>query len=106
MRDKLYTNTNKLLIDAVINAAAFWLAYQIRFEGNVPSEYRSQYWIFLLPVLAGRMVTLAVSGLTKHKWRYVGAIEALHIARAYALFSCVLFLARLSLPVSDSFRVP
>jgi nucleoside-diphosphate-sugar epimerase len=70
----------KLLIDAVSAAAAFYLAFQIRFEGNIPAGDEARLWKMLLPVVAARLICLVGFGLWKQRWRFTTSEDALWIA--------------------------
>lgn len=106
MREKLFTTTNKVIIEALITGLAFWMAYQIRFEGSVPSSIGSQFQIFVLPVVAGRLAVNAAWGISNQRWRYAGLNDALQLAGAYACFTGLFLLFRLAAPVSELLRVP
>jgi len=97
MAYSLYSKTNQYIIDSAITGIAFYLAYQIRFEGAVPQLYVFQLWLFPA-VIAGRLLTNYLFGIYRRMWRYVAVADVVQIAAAYAAFSAVLLLIRLSRP--------
>src|SRR5215472_1270249 len=94
-----YSRTNQQIIEGAIVGISFYLAYLIRFEGVIPPDRQYQFWALLLPIIAGRLLTNFLFGLHRIEWRYVGFRDALHMSRAYLVFSVVLLLAQLGLPV-------
>ncbi|MDA2912743.1 polysaccharide biosynthesis protein [Acidobacteriia bacterium AH_259_A11_L15] len=102
-----YSKTNQYIIDGAVVGIAFYLAYQIRFEGAVPATNALQLWLLLPIVIAGRLATSALLGTYRWMWRYVSLLDAIHIARTYAVFSGFLLVLRLGLPGQWAlFRVP
>jgi len=81
MRTVLYTKTNQILIDAFLAAAAWTLAYAIRFEGVIPVVAARQMLLWLIPVALGQIAVNAICGIYKFQWRYVNTGDALCIAR-------------------------
>jgi nucleoside-diphosphate-sugar epimerase len=107
MLEKLNNVTTRSIIDGAVVAVAFFLAYQIRYDGNVPPFHIYQFWVLFFPLALGRLATSALFGLHRRKWRYVGATDAIKAAEAYAAFSLVPLLLRLTLPAKWTlFRVP
>lgn len=98
MRYDPFSKTNHYIIDGLIVGTAFWLAYQIRFEGAVPPDNRFQLWLLLPVVIASRLVTNTLFGTYQQMWRYVSIVDAIHITRSYAAFSSLLLLVRVGLP--------
>jgi FlaA1/EpsC-like NDP-sugar epimerase len=66
----------KTLLDLIVLSAAFCLAFVIRFEGVLPSDF-FRVMIFFLPyVLLLKVLFFAAAGLNRSPWRYTGLIEA------------------------------
>jgi dTDP-glucose 4,6-dehydratase len=91
MKTVLYTKTNQMLIDAFLTAAAWTLAYTIRFEGIIPAVAYRQMLFLLIPVALGQIAMNAAFGIYKFQWRYVNTEDALCIARAYLGYWGLLF---------------
>ena len=107
MAYQFYSKTNQYIIDGAIAAVAFFLAYQIRFEGDVPAAHVFQFWGLLPLIIAGRLVVNTVFGTYRRLWRYVSVVDAVQLIEPYAAFSSLLIVLRLLLPEPLSpFRVP
>lgn len=97
----------QFVLDLVILAAAFGLAYLLRFDFQVPERARSFALVQLPLVVLLQFATLLLLRIYNFVWRYVGIREIATFLRA-ALFSA-LPLAALRLGLSDSYqawRVP
>src|SRR3989338_3853837 len=106
MKYELRSKTNQYLIDGIIAAASFCLAFQIRFEGDLPAIHRVQLWLFPL-MIAGRLFTGFLCGIYRQMWRYTTVGDGFRLALAYSAFSVVLVALRLGLPESWAmFRLP
>ncbi len=102
-----YSRTNKQILDSAIVGVSLCLAFLIRYEGAIPPYREYQFWVLLLPVIAGRLLTNFIVGLHRIQWRYVSSGDALRIGRGYLAFSIVLLLMRFGLPVQVGiFRIP
>ena len=69
-RQTIYTNTSKRMIDALLGGIAFWIAYQLRFEAQVPPSYEFQLWLLLPGIMLGRVLANSLLGVYRHVWRY------------------------------------
>jgi FlaA1/EpsC-like NDP-sugar epimerase len=104
---QFYSKTNQYIIDGAIAAIAFFLAYQIRFEGDVPPQYVFQFWGLLPLIIAGRLLVNTGFGTYRRLWRYVSVVDVVHLTVPYALFSSLLIVLRLFLPdFLLAFRIP
>ena len=61
----------QLAADAVLVAAAWYLAFQLRFDFDVPPYFSSMLWDTLLVVVAIKLVVFAGFGFYNRWWRYV-----------------------------------
>lgn len=93
-----YSRTNQYIIDGAIVGIAFFLSYQIRFEGVVPALNAFQMWAALPLVIAGRLATNTLFGIYRRMWRYVSIVDAMEIAKSFVAFSLLLLVLRLTLP--------
>lgn len=86
----------QLATDAVLVAAAFWLAFELRFldsPGGIPPRF-SELWREALPfVVVGKLTIFSAFGLYEKWWRYIGARDLGAILKATALSSVILAFA-------------
>ncbi|PYV21976.1 MAG: hypothetical protein DMG24_18095 [Acidobacteria bacterium] len=107
MIEKLNNITMRSVIEGVIIAVGFFFAYQVRYDGNVPPFHIYQFWVLFIPLAVGRLATNALFGLHRRKWCYVDGPDVIRAAEAYAIFSVVPLLLRLTLPTKWTlFRIP
>jgi len=92
------SRANQRLIDAAIAGGSLFLAYQLRFEGEVDPAHWVQFWLWLPLLVLGRLLANQLFGVYRLIWRYVSVREAVHIALVYAGFSGALFVLRVGLP--------
>jgi FlaA1/EpsC-like NDP-sugar epimerase len=91
----VYSRTNQLLIDGSIVAVALWVAYMIRFDGDLPAPYYRQF-VILLPFAVSLYVTSNyISGLYNLVWRFIEMRDAVAIANVVAPAATVLIMYRL-----------
>ena len=105
-RQILFNKLAKLAIDAVLAGISLYLAFQIRFEGDLPPTEYTRLWTLVLPVIGGRLFSVALFGLWNHKWRYVTAEDTLRIGLAHVPVSFLLFACRMGLSPQSPFRIP
>lgn len=102
-----YTRLNQQIIDGTIAGASFYLAFLIRFDGIIPPYHQYQFWLLVLPLSAGRLLTNFLFGLQRTPWRYIGFRDAWRVCQAYVAFSGLLLLSRILLPSSlEVLRIP
>src|SRR5260370_41251228 len=94
----LYSSLNQKIIDALIGGVGFYLAYQIRFEWNVPGDSAYQLWLLLPAIMLGRTLLGTLLGTYRLIWRYIGLDDAIPRARNHAAFSLILLFIRLVAP--------
>ena len=94
----IYSKTNQRIIDALITGAAFWLAYQFRFEGRIPPSYTYQLWLLLPGVMIWCVLTKFLFGSYRPMWRYFNLMDVPLVVRGHIAFSVILLLFRLGLP--------
>jgi nucleoside-diphosphate-sugar epimerase len=98
MSYNLYSRTNQRIVDGAIVGISLCLAFLIRYEGAVPPYHQYQFWVWLLPVIAGRLLTNSLMGVNRVQWSYIGIGDASRVTRSYVVFSFLLAVARFSLP--------
>jgi FlaA1/EpsC-like NDP-sugar epimerase len=60
----------QILVDIVLLAGAFTLAFFFRFDFGIPPAQLELLRMFILPVLAAKIVIFYVAGLYRRMWRY------------------------------------
>ncbi|MDG2308747.1 MAG: nucleoside-diphosphate sugar epimerase/dehydratase [Candidatus Binatia bacterium] len=81
--------------DAVVLSAALWLAFLLRFEGDIPHEYVKRLF-FLWPYVVGlQLICLQAVGAPDFAWRYIGLREASRLLYATGGAATVLLSMRL-----------
>lgn len=104
---RLLTRRNQFTMDLVTLAAAFTLAYLLRFDFDIPRQYVFQGLWQLTYVLLIQFAALIVAGVYTFIWRYVGMGEVrAFVNAAYWSFLPILAI-RLGIPEYYSlWRVP
>jgi FlaA1/EpsC-like NDP-sugar epimerase len=72
----------QLLVDGVLVALAYFLAYHLRFDHSVPARYERLLTSTLPWVIAGSLLVFALFGLYQKSWRYVAQRDVEAVARA------------------------
>lgn len=72
------------VLDLLVVALAYWLAFWLRFEGDVHVAHIHQFWLFFMAVPLIRLVSNSAWGLYQHVWRYLGVREVMSMAMATA----------------------
>jgi FlaA1/EpsC-like NDP-sugar epimerase len=69
----------KLLVDASLVAAAFCVAFVIRFEGDIPAAFAQAMLLYLPVVLIAKLALLMGAGQFRSPWRYVSLRDSIGI---------------------------
>src|SRR5215213_3128452 len=83
-------NLPHLAVDAGLVALAYYLAYQLRFDGGVPALYQDLFERTMTFVVLGSLFVFALFGLYRHWMRYASQRDYLQIGQAVIV--AVLFL--------------
>ncbi|HYX69699.1 MAG TPA: nucleoside-diphosphate sugar epimerase/dehydratase [Terriglobales bacterium] len=75
-----YGRATQMVLDAGLCAAALYLAFQLRFDGAVPDEYRVVMWTWVLALAVARPVAMLVLGGYHGIWRYFNLHDAMVLA--------------------------
>ena len=78
-----------LAADAVLVAAAWYLAFQVRFDHGVPVYYRTLFERTIAIVVAIKLAVFIFSGFYNRWWRYVSTRDMWGAARGVAIASLV-----------------
>ena len=98
MQYEFYSAVNERIVDGLIAGVAFYIAYQLRFEGAIPPEGRYQMWLLMGAVMLGRVLINSLFHVYRLIWRYISLRDAFFMSRSYLAFSAILLLLRLALP--------
>lgn len=79
-------------LDLSVSALAFYIAYFLRFEGQIPGNYYAQFLALLPVMLMLRFIWRFPGGLHQQLWRYVSLREAAEIAITLFLGSIAFWL--------------
>jgi FlaA1/EpsC-like NDP-sugar epimerase len=93
-------------IDAILVAGAWYLAFQLRFDGGVPPPYQNLFEKTLPLVVAVKIVVFVLAGIYPHLWRYISIQDMWSAARAVTIASLVVLLAIYVWNPVRGFRVP
>ena len=80
----------QLAVDAVLVAAAYTLAYVLRFDNGIPQRYQDLLVDTIAFVVIGKVAIFAAFGLYQKWWRYVGLRDLESILRAVVVASLAL----------------
>ena len=80
----------QLTADAVLVAAAYWLAFALRFDQGIPERYSDLLWQTIAFVTVGKVAIFAAFGLYQKWWRYVGLRDFESILKAVVTASLVM----------------
>lgn len=87
----------QVFVDLVVLSIAFWLGFLFRFEFDVPAYWARVAFVNWPYVILLEYGILAVFGVPRFSWRYIGIAEASRIALGTALATILLVIARLAL---------
>jgi FlaA1/EpsC-like NDP-sugar epimerase len=84
-----------LVVDAGLVALAYYLAYQLRFDGEVPGLYRDLFDRTLPFVILGSVAVFALCGLYRHWIRYASHRDYLQVVQGtvIATFALLAYVA-------------
>src|ERR671911_1853430 len=72
----------QIVVDAGLVALAYFLAYRLRFDGGIPSDYQQLFEHTLSFVVIGSVTIFAGFGLYRHWMRYSSQREYLRVVQA------------------------
>jgi FlaA1/EpsC-like NDP-sugar epimerase len=80
----------QVVVDAGLVALAYYLAYVLRFDGDIPSLYSDLFARTIAFVVIGSIFVFALAGLYRHWMRYSSQREYLRIAQAVLMATLAL----------------
>ena len=84
----------QLSLDAAVLVGAHLLAYELRFDFDVPQAYRETAPLQLPFVVLMQFAALAIAGVYSVMWRYIGLVEVVTFASAAAMSAASLLFLR------------
>ena len=107
LRPLLLTRRVQLVLDVTVLAGAFFVAYLLRFDFQVPEDYVTRALIQVPLVVLLQLGMLLLLGGYSFVWRYVGLKELDTFLRAAALSALPLLALRFGLPEGfQEWRIP
>jgi nucleoside-diphosphate-sugar epimerase len=107
MWERLYTKTNRFILDAAIVATSFLLAYKISYGGSVLTYRNVQPWVLLFPLIGARLLSYVLLGVERIPWRYFSIRDVFRLVQAQLAVSFVLVALRyIPLPDMEIIRIP
>jgi FlaA1/EpsC-like NDP-sugar epimerase len=105
MRSRLATSVTarrlmQVLIDSCLIAAAWSLAFVLRFDETMPQRYQELLTKSLAFVIAGKLLFFSASGLYSKLWRFVDTRDFEAIARAVVLSTFAMVVVFFLIPPS------
>lgn len=102
-----YARQVQVLLDVGVVCLSVFLAYQIRFEGDLPPLFHKQM-ILVIPYLAlTRLLLNVVFGVYRIIWRYISVYEVWKFVKACVVLSVVLLIVRWGYQGNNPyFRIP
>lgn len=96
----------QLFADAALIAAAWYLAFQLRFDRGVPVFYETLFERTILIVLGIKLVVFVLFGFYNHWWRYVSTRDLWRIVRGVTVACLVADLTVYLINPVDPVRLP
>ncbi len=81
------------LLDAGLIVASYFLAYFLRFEGEIPPEMWASFKSTIPYILPFKLLVFILLGLYRGMWRYTSLIDLFNILRAVASSSAAIIVA-------------
>src|SRR5215471_15698651 len=83
------------VIDASLSVFATWLAWQLRFDFDVPQKYLSAMGVSAVAMMVLRPASLWAMGAYRTIWRYFNLVDAITFCLAAIPPSLLMFLVRI-----------
>src|ERR1700753_4451844 len=91
---KTFARGMQILIDLTVLSVAFWLAFALRFDWEIPQALLSKALVAWPVVIAAQYGFLSAAGVPRIAWRYVSLGDALLIVSSTALASSAFLVLR------------
>jgi FlaA1/EpsC-like NDP-sugar epimerase len=95
-----------LLFDACLVAAAWYLAFALRFDFRIPARYEELLSQTILLVVGVKVGVFVLAGFYNHWWRYVSIRDMWSIARGVVVASFLVFILIYLVEPVENVRLP
>jgi nucleoside-diphosphate-sugar epimerase len=85
----------QFVIDGSLTALSLFIAYQLRYDGSIPSNIKPMFWIWMLLLPVIRPFVMWTFGVYDIIWRYFGFRDSLRLSQGALACTCMLLLLRL-----------
>lgn len=92
----LYRRGTQIAIDCCVASAAVLIAYNLRFDFNVPVNYAPAMWFWMIAMAIIRPAAPLLSSGYKNIWRFLRVQDVFHLAFASLPASLLLLLLRVT----------
>src|SRR3954467_5847917 len=96
----------QFVADAALAAAAWWLAFQLKFDQGVPIYYETLFRRTILIVLGIKLAVFIVSGFYNRWWRYVSTRDMWSAARGVLIGSVLAYVTVYLVDPVGNLRLP
>src|SRR5687767_8571857 len=83
------SNALQAIIDALLLLAAWWLAFWLRFNLDVPEDYAYVAFVSSPLCVLGYTIGLAVVQVHRQSWRFIGLADLRQLAAGVLLGACL-----------------
>jgi lipopolysaccharide/colanic/teichoic acid biosynthesis glycosyltransferase len=90
-----YSRTAQMLLEGIVFAMAVWLAYWLRFDGQIPAYRQIQRDVLMLVLPLGRLAAHRIFGIYDMVWRYANLVDGAMLVFCDSFVSGALLLFRL-----------
>lgn len=91
---RTFARTVQILIDLTALSVAFWLAFALRFDWDIPAPMLRKALVAWPMLVATQYAFMAAAGVPRIAWRYVSLGDAMMIMSSTALASGAFFVLR------------
>jgi lipopolysaccharide/colanic/teichoic acid biosynthesis glycosyltransferase len=90
-----YSRAAQMLLEGIVFAIAVWLAYWLRFDGQLPEFRQTQRDVLMLVLPLARLAAHRIFGIYDMVWRYANRVDAAMLVVCSSFVSGALLLFRL-----------
>src|SRR5216683_4377525 len=96
----------QVAVDAALIAAAWYLAFLLRFDKGIPVYYNTLFERSVAIVIGVQLVTFVAFGFYNRWWRYVSTRDMWGAARGVTVASSLTYLILYAFPPAITSRLP
>ncbi len=90
-----YSRTVQMLLEGIVFAMAVWLAYWLRFDGQIPKFRQIQRDVLILVLPMARLAIQRIVGIYDMVWRYANLVDGAMLVFCSSFVSGALLMLRL-----------